>query len=112
MGDCVNSVDLFRSILVVNYFYKYTLLKEIKMKKLILAFALVSAPVLAQDRVAQYDFDKDGKVSFEDINRYCSVSASFFARADKNSDGFLSNSEMRTAKGYLFSRCEAEKQNA
>ena len=82
------------------------------MKKLIIGLMMLSAPAMAQDRVAQYDFDKDGKVSFEDINRYCSVSASFFARADKNSDGFLSNSEMRTAKGYLFSRCEAEKQDA
>lgn len=75
------------------------------MKKFILALALVSTPVMAQDRVAQYDFDKDGKVSFEDVNRFCTVTASLFARADKNSDGFLSNSEMRTAKGYLFSRC-------
>ena len=82
------------------------------MKKLILAIALVSAPVMAQDRVAQYDFDKDGKVSFQDINRFCSVSASLFAKADKDSDGFLSNSEMRTAKRYLFERCEAEKQDA
>jgi Ca2+-binding EF-hand superfamily protein len=81
------------------------------MKKFILALALVSAPVMAQDRVTQYDFDGDGKVSFDDINRYCSVSANLFARADKNNDGFLSNSEMRTAKGYLFSRCEAENKN-
>lgn len=76
------------------------------MKKLIIALALVSAPVLAQDRVAQYDFDKDGKVSFDDVNRFCTVSKGLFERADKNSDGFLSNSEMRTAKGYLFARCE------
>ena len=75
------------------------------MKKLILAFALVSAPVLAQDRVAQYDFDKDGKVSFEDVNRYCTVSSALFERADKNSDDFLTNAEMRQAKAYLFSRC-------
>lgn len=75
------------------------------MKRFILALALVSAPVMAQDRVTQYDFDKDGKVSFEDLNRYCTVSANLFARADKNSDGFLSNSEMQTARRYLFSRC-------
>ena len=81
------------------------------MKKFILALALVSAPAMAQDRVAQYDFDKDGKVSFEDVNRYCSVSASLFARADKNGDGFLSNSEMRTAKGYLFTRCDTDKKD-
>ena len=82
------------------------------MKKYILALALLSTPALAVDRVAQYDFDQDGKVSFEDINRFCSVPASLFARADKNSDGFLNNSEMRSAKGYLFSRCEVEKKDA
>lgn len=76
------------------------------MKKFILALALVSAPAMAQDRVAQYDFDRDGKVSFEDINRFCTVSSNLFTRADKNGDGFLNNSELRTAKGYLFSRCE------
>jgi len=82
------------------------------MKKFILALALVSAPVMAQDRVAQYDFDKDGKVSFEEINRSCSVSSNLFAKADKNNDGFLSNSEMRTAKGYLFGRCTEENKEA
>ena len=82
------------------------------MKKFILALALVSTPAMAYDRVAQYDFDKDGKVSFEEINRDCSVSATLFAKADKNNDGFLSNSEMRTAKGYLFGRCDADKKDA
>jgi Ca2+-binding EF-hand superfamily protein len=66
---------------------------------------IAATPVLAQDRVTQYDFDKDGKVSFDDINRYCTVSQNLFERADKDSDGFLDNSEMRTAKRYLFSRC-------
>jgi len=76
------------------------------MKRFIFAIALVSVPALAQDRVAQYDFDKDGKVSFEDVNRFCTVSKDLFERADKNGDGFLSNSEMSTAKRYLFARCE------
>ena len=75
------------------------------MKKLILALALASTPALALDRVAQYDFDKDGKVSFEDVNRFCTVSSKLFEIADKNGDGFLSNVEMRNAKEYLFSRC-------
>jgi len=75
------------------------------MKKFILALALVSTPALAVDRVAQYDFDKDGKVSFEDVNRFCTVSKSLFARADKNNDGVLTNAEMRTAKEYLFKNC-------
>ena len=75
------------------------------MKKLIIGLMMLSAPAMAQDRVAQYDFDKDGKVSFQDVNRYCTVSSALFERADKNQDGFLSNAEMRTAKNYLFSRC-------
>ena len=66
---------------------------------------MLSAPAMAQDRVAQYDFDKDGKVSFEDVNRYCTVSSALFERADKDQDGFLNNSEMRQARKYLFSRC-------
>jgi len=75
------------------------------MKKLIIGLIMLSAPAMAQDRVTQYDFDKDGKVSFEDVNRYCTVSRGLFDRADKDSDGFLSNSEMRQANRYLFSRC-------
>lgn len=75
------------------------------MKKLIIGLMMLSAPAMAQDRVAQYDFDKDGKVSFEDVNRYCTVSKQVFDLADKNDDGFLSNTEMRTAKAYLFDRC-------
>ena len=67
---------------------------------------MLSAPAMAQDRVAQYDFDKDGKVSFEDVNRYCTVSSALFERADKNQDGFLNNTEMRQAKAYLFKRCD------
>lgn len=75
------------------------------MKKLIIGLIMLSAPAMAQDRVTQYDFDKDGKVSFEDVNRYCTVTSALFEKADKNGDGFLSNSEMRQAKAYLFSRC-------
>ncbi len=75
------------------------------MKKLIIGLIMLSAPAMAQDRVTQYDFDKDGKVSFEDVNRYCTVTSALFEKADKNQDGFLSNSEMRQANRYLFSRC-------
>lgn len=75
------------------------------MKKFIIGLMLVSTPAIAQDRVTQYDFDQDGKVSFEDINRYCDVSRSLFERADKNNDNYLNNSEMRTAKEYLFRKC-------
>jgi len=76
------------------------------MKKFILGLMFVAAPVMAQDRVSQYDFDQDGKVSFEDLNRFCSVTETLFVKADKNDDGYLSNTEMRTAKAYLFARCE------
>ena len=72
---------------------------------------MLSAPAMAQDRVAQYDFDQDGKVSFEDINRYCNVSKSLFERADKNGDGVLSNTEMRSARGYLFTHCSPSKKD-
>ena len=75
------------------------------MKKFILALALVATPALAVDRLAQYDFDKDGKVSFEDVNRFCTVSKALFDKADKNGDGYLTNSEMQIARRYLFSRC-------
>jgi Ca2+-binding EF-hand superfamily protein len=75
------------------------------MKKLIIGLMMLSAPAMASDRVTQYDFDKDGKVSFEDVNRYCTVTSGLFEKADKNGDGFLSNSEMRQARAYLFSRC-------
>jgi Ca2+-binding EF-hand superfamily protein len=67
------------------------------------AFANIKYQVF--DRVKQYDFDKDGKVSFEDINRYCTVPKQLFDHADKNGDGYLNNSELRTAREYLLSRC-------
>lgn len=82
------------------------------MKNLIIGLMLISTPAMAQDRVSQYDFDKDGKVSLEDLNRYCTVSESLFESADKNNDGYLNNKEMRTAKAYLFSRCLEDSKNS
>jgi len=75
------------------------------MKKFIIGLMLVSTPAIAQDRVTQYDFDQDGKVSLQDINRYCDVSENLFEKADKNNDGYLNNSEMRIARSYLFRKC-------
>ena len=81
------------------------------MKKLFVFIAVAASTVAAAspknhfDRVKQYDFDGDGKVSFEDINRYCTVSKKLFDRADKNGDGYLSNAELRAAKEYLLDRC-------
>lgn len=79
------------------------------MKKLIVAAALVAAlPVAAQDRVLKYDMDGDRKVSYEELTAKCEVRQSLFNTADKNSDGYLDNSEMRTARAYLFNKCNKE----
>ena len=75
------------------------------MKKLWILAIVASTTVFAVDRVKQFDFDGDGKVSFEDINRYCTVSKKLFDRADKNGDGYLNNAELRAAKDYLLERC-------
>jgi len=66
---------------------------------------VISAQGVAENRIETYDFNRDGKVSYEDINRYCDVSEKLFKFADKNGDGFLSESEMRTGREYLFSNC-------
>lgn len=78
------------------------------MKKLILALALVATPVVAQDRVSKFDQNKDGVVDLNELRVECEVSTSLFERADKNNDGVLTNGEMRSAKAYLFSRCNKE----
>ena len=75
------------------------------MKKFLVLGLILSAPALAFNRIPTFDFNGDGKVSFEDINRYCDVSKKLFEAADKNGDGFLSEAEMRTAKEYLFTKC-------
>ena len=71
--------------------------------------ALVSVSAMAQDRVSKFDKNSDSKVDFAELSSECEVSKSLFERADKNSDGVLSNSEMRSAKSYLFSKCKKEK---
>jgi Ca2+-binding EF-hand superfamily protein len=79
------------------------------MKKLAVAtLALFSTLAVAQDRVAKFDKDEDGKVDIVELRKSCDVSYALFERADKNGDGALNNSEMRTAKGYLFSKCDKE----
>jgi Ca2+-binding EF-hand superfamily protein len=74
--------------------------------------ALVSMSAMAQDRVSKFDTNGDSKVDFAELSVECEVSKSLFERADKNSDGVLSNSEMRGAKAYLFSKCKSEEKNA
>jgi len=87
--------------------------QEFVMKKLVIGLlALVSVPAMAQDRVSKFDINGDAKVDFAELSVTCEVSKSLFERADKNGDGVLSNSEMRTAKGYLFSKCKSEEKNA
>ena len=83
------------------------------MKKLLVGvLAILSVPALGQDRVSKFDINGDAKVDFAELNSTCEVSKSLFEKADKDGDGTLSNSEMRTAKGYLFSRCKSEEKNA
>lgn len=77
------------------------------MKKLIVAMALAAAvPAVAQDRVAKFDTDSDNLVTYEELTRKCDVRKSLFDVADKNRDGYLNNSEMRTARAYLFKGCK------
>ena len=82
--------------------------KEIKMKKFaVVVLALVSVPVMAQDRASKFDTDGDKRVSFVELSAKCEVRKSLFEKADKNSDGVLTNGEMKTAKEYLFkNRCD------
>ena len=83
------------------------------MKKLAISLLVaLSVPAMAQDRVAKYDLNNDGKVDFAELSTTCTVSKSLFDRADKNGDGVLSEAEMRTAKEYLFSNCKKEVKNA
>jgi hypothetical protein len=74
--------------------------------------ALVSVSAMAQDRVSKFDTNGDAKVDFAELSSECEVSKNLFERADKNGDGVLSNSEMRSGKGYLFTRCNKEEKNA
>jgi Ca2+-binding EF-hand superfamily protein len=78
------------------------------MKKLIVIAVLAtsSASALAVDRVARFDLNTDGKVSFEELAQTCNVKKSLFNIADKDEDGFLSNKELRDAKSYLLSSCK------
>jgi Ca2+-binding EF-hand superfamily protein len=78
------------------------------MKKLtVLAMlAMTSTAALAVDRVARFDLNGDGKVSLEELTKTCKVRTGLFEIADKDSDGFLTNRELRDAKSYLLSQCK------
>ena len=78
------------------------------MKKLaVVLLALVSVPAMAKDRASKFDVDGDKRVSFAELSAKCEVRKSLFEKADKDSDGVLTNGEMKTAKEYLFkNRCD------
>ena len=72
----------------------------------IAVLATGSASALAVDRVARFDLNTDGKVSYEELTKSCDVRKSLFEIADKNEDGFLSNKELRDSKSYLLLNCK------
>jgi len=76
------------------------------MKKFVLLAAFLAAPAIAQDRVKLFDVDNDGRVSYNELTATCEVSMNLFRKADKDNDGYLSNTEMRTGKAYLFNNCK------
>lgn len=69
---------------------------------------MFSVSAIAANRVAKFDKDKDLHVNYVELTSQCQVSQQLFELADKNADGVLSEFEMRTAKGYLFSKCKKE----
>ena len=76
------------------------------MKMLIIGLlSILSSSAIAQDRVSKLDKNGDNLVDYIELSSVCNVSKDLFDNADKNNDGFLTNSEMRTAKSYLFRSC-------
>ena len=67
---------------------------------------LFSVSAFALDRVPLFDTDKDLHVSYAELTSKCKLNYQLFVKADKNADGVLSESEMRTARAYLFSKCD------
>lgn len=78
------------------------------MKKFIIGLMFISAPVMAQNRVAKFDVNGDGKVDFSELSFQCEVRKSLFEVADKNGDGVLSNKEMTDARRYLLDNCRKQ----
>lgn len=78
------------------------------MKKLaVVLLALVTVPAMAKGRADLFDKDGDKRVSYVELTEKCEVRKGLFEKADKDSDGVLTEAEMRTAKEYLFkNRCD------
>ncbi len=70
--------------------------------------SLFSVTALAFDRVPLFDVDKDLHVNYVELSSKCRVSRQLFDRADTDHDKVLNKTEMRIAKGYLFSKCKKE----
>jgi Ca2+-binding EF-hand superfamily protein len=77
------------------------------MKILTIVFlSMLSVTAMAQDRVSQYDQNHNGVVDYSELTHFCDVTKSLFDRADKNSDGVLSNVELQKAHRYLLESCK------
>jgi Ca2+-binding EF-hand superfamily protein len=76
------------------------------MKKLLMLMMVISTPALAADRIAKYDSDMDGYVSYKELTQFCDVSRKLFELADKNGDERLTNVELRQANRYLLTKCD------
>ena len=76
------------------------------MKKLMMLMLAFSAPAMAVDRIAKYDSDMDGYVSYKELTQLCDVSRKLFELADKNGDEKLTNIELRQANRYLLTKCD------
>ena len=76
---------------------------------LLVILGLFSTTAIAVERVKQFDIDKDLHVNYTELKSKCKVTLEQFYLADKNNDNVLSETELRTAKYYLFSKCNKEK---
>jgi hypothetical protein len=76
------------------------------MKKLMMLMLAFSAPAMAVDRIAKYDSDMDGYVSYKELTQFCDVSRKLFELADKNGDEQLSNVELKQSHRYLLTKCD------
>ena len=77
------------------------------MKNFMFYFLLaVSSSAVADDRMAKFDSNGDGKISQEEIRvQGCELNLSLFNIADKDKDGFLNPREVRKARKTAFRGC-------
>lgn len=76
------------------------------MKNVIIGFLIVATgAVSAANRVTWFDRNEDSAVNYDELQKYCEVTYSTFAKADKNHDHVLSDGELRQARRYLLKTC-------